>query len=65
LIVTLTGIVEFFGDPATRSSNPAKFLTFNLPSGHPSSAVRGGATPDREGLALGGACVSLPRRFAG
>jgi hypothetical protein len=35
MIVTLTGIVvfgvEFFGDPATRTGNPAKFLAFNLP----------------------------------
>ena len=35
MIVTLTGIVvfgvEFFGDPATRTGNPGKFLAFNLP----------------------------------
>lgn len=35
MIVTLTGIVvfgvEFFGDPAMRTGNPAKFLAFNLP----------------------------------
>jgi emopamil binding protein len=35
MIVTLTGIVvfgvEFFGDPATRTGNPPKFLAFNLP----------------------------------
>jgi hypothetical protein len=35
MIVTLTGIVvfgvEFFGDPATRTGNPVKFLLFNLP----------------------------------
>lgn len=35
MIVTLTGVVvfgvEFFGDPATRTGNPAKFLAFNLP----------------------------------
>ena len=35
MIVTLTGIVvfgvEFFGEPATRTGNPAKFLAFNLP----------------------------------
>ncbi|GAB3162589.1 EXPERA domain-containing protein [Amycolatopsis sp. NPDC004378] len=35
MIVTLTGIVvfgvEFFGDPAFRTGNPAKFLAFNLP----------------------------------
>ena len=35
MIVTLTGIVvfgvEFFGDPALRTGNPAKFLAFNLP----------------------------------
>jgi hypothetical protein len=35
MIVTLTGIVvfgvEFFGEAATRTGNPAKFLAFNLP----------------------------------
>ncbi|QRP43550.1 emopamil-binding family protein [Amycolatopsis sp. FDAARGOS 1241] len=35
MIVTLTGVVvfgvEFFGDPALRTDNPAKFLAFNLP----------------------------------
>ncbi|MEC3980917.1 EXPERA domain-containing protein [Amycolatopsis sp. H20-H5] len=35
MIVTLTGVVvfgvEFFGEPATRTQNPAKFLAFNLP----------------------------------
>jgi hypothetical protein len=35
MIVTLTGVVvfgvEFFGDPAFRTGNPAKFLAFNLP----------------------------------
>jgi hypothetical protein len=35
MIVTLTGIVifgvEFFGDPATRTGNPVKFLLFNTP----------------------------------
>ncbi|WP_328614452.1 DUF2781 domain-containing protein [Amycolatopsis sp. NBC_00355] len=35
MIVTLTGVVvfgvEFFGDPAMRTGNPAKFLAFNLP----------------------------------
>src|ERR1700742_1831647 len=35
MILTLTGIVvfgvEFFGDPATRTGNPGKFLVFNLP----------------------------------
>ena len=35
MIVTLTGVVvfgvEFFGDPATRTGNPGKFLAFNLP----------------------------------
>ncbi|UOX85321.1 DUF2781 domain-containing protein [Amycolatopsis sp. FBCC-B4732] len=35
MIATLTGVVvfgvEFFGDPATRTGNPAKFLAFNLP----------------------------------
>jgi len=35
MIVTLTGIVvfgvEFFGEPALRTGNPAKFLAFNLP----------------------------------
>ncbi|WP_020658475.1 EXPERA domain-containing protein [Amycolatopsis benzoatilytica] len=35
MISTLTGIVvfgvEFFGDPATRTGNPGKFLAFNLP----------------------------------
>ncbi|MGW4487742.1 DUF2781 domain-containing protein [Amycolatopsis sp. NPDC004368] len=34
MIVTLTGVVvfgvEFFGDPAMRTGNPAKFLAFNL-----------------------------------
>ena len=35
MIVALTGIVvfgvEFFGEPATRTQNPVKFLVFNLP----------------------------------
>ncbi|GIH20714.1 EXPERA domain-containing protein [Rugosimonospora africana] len=35
MIVSLTGIVvfgvEFFGEPAFRTHNPAKFLSFNLP----------------------------------
>ena len=35
MISTLTGIVvfgvEFFGEPALRTQNPAKFLAFNLP----------------------------------
>lgn len=35
MIVTLTGVVvfgvEFFGEPAMRTQNPAKFLAFNLP----------------------------------
>jgi hypothetical protein len=35
MIVTLTGIVvfgvEFFGEPALRTPDPAKFLAFNLP----------------------------------
>lgn len=35
MIVTLTGVVvfgvEFFGEPATRTHDPAKFLAFNLP----------------------------------
>ncbi|HEX3790839.1 MAG TPA: emopamil-binding family protein [Pseudonocardiaceae bacterium] len=35
MIVSLTGIVvfgvEFFGEPATRTGNPGKFLVFNLP----------------------------------
>ena len=35
MIVTLTGTVvfgvEFFGEPALRTGNPAKFLAFNLP----------------------------------
>jgi hypothetical protein len=35
MIVTLTGTVvfgvELFGEPATRTGNPAKFLAFNLP----------------------------------
>jgi hypothetical protein len=35
MIVSLTGIVvfgvEFFGEPALRTQNPAKFLAFNLP----------------------------------
>lgn len=35
MIVSLTGIVvfgvEFFGEPALRTHNPAKFLVFNLP----------------------------------
>jgi hypothetical protein len=35
MIVSLTGIVvfgvEFFGEPATRTQNPVKFLLFNLP----------------------------------
>jgi hypothetical protein len=35
MIVTLTGIVvfgvEFWGEPALRTHNPAKFLVFNLP----------------------------------
>jgi emopamil binding protein len=35
MIVTLTGIVvfgvEFWGEPAFRTHNPAKFLAFNLP----------------------------------
>ncbi|MGC9152011.1 MAG: EXPERA domain-containing protein [Microbacter sp.] len=35
MIVTLTGIVvfgvEFFGEPAFRTPDPIKFLTFNLP----------------------------------
>jgi hypothetical protein len=35
MIVALTGIVvfgvEFFGEAATRTQNPAKFLAFNLP----------------------------------
>jgi hypothetical protein len=35
MIVSLTGIVvfgvEFFGEPALRTHNPAKFLSFNLP----------------------------------
>jgi hypothetical protein len=35
MIVTLTGVVvfgvEFWGDAAYRTQNPAKFLAFNLP----------------------------------
>jgi hypothetical protein len=35
MIVSITGIivfgVEFFGEPALRTGNPAKFLSFNLP----------------------------------
>lgn len=35
MIVSLTGVVvfgvEFFGEPALRTHNPAKFLAFNLP----------------------------------
>jgi EXPERA (EXPanded EBP superfamily) len=35
MIATITGVivfgVEFFGDTATRTHNPAKFLAFNLP----------------------------------
>ena len=35
MIVSITGLivfgVEFFGEPATRTQNPAKFLVFNLP----------------------------------